>query len=175
MGIIYGVRMIERQTGIYVTADGGFLGPAYWHTEAENHVVGPQLGLMLLRSAGRWSLRFQATAMAGFNYGDVQQNGSIGQRLIPGALNRPLFGRPTLFRHVDPHDEISPSGELRAEATYRVTDRVSFAVTWSGIAIGNALLSENRIGDSMPDLGLVDPGEQQILVHNLFCGVTVVL
>jgi hypothetical protein len=175
LGIIYGVRMIERQTGIYVTADGGLLGSAYWHTEAENHVLGPQLGLMLLRSAGRWSLRFQATAMAGFNYGDVQQNGSIGQRLIPGALNRALFGRPTSFRNVHPHDEISPSGELRAEATYRVTDRISFALTWSGIAIGNALLSENRIGDSMPDLGLIDPGEQQILVHNLFCGVTVVL
>jgi len=123
-GIIYGVRMIERQTGIYATADGGILGSAYWHTEAENHVVGPQLGLMLLRSAGPSSLRLQATAMAGFNYGDVEQHGSVGsQRLIPGALNRPLFARPTSFRHVDPHDEISPSGELRAEATYRVTDR----------------------------------------------------
>jgi hypothetical protein len=176
VGIIYGVRMIERQTGIYVTADGGIIGSAYWHTEAENHVVGPQLGVMLLRNAGPWSIRFQATAMAGFNYGDVEQHGSVGsQRQIPGALNFPLFARPTSFRHVDPHDEISPSGELRAEATYRVTDRVSFALTWSGIAIGNALLSEQRLGYSFPDLGLVDPGEQQIFVHNLFCGVSVVL
>ncbi len=176
IGIIYGVRIIERQTGIYVTADGGLPGSAYWHTEAENHVLGPQLGLMLLRSAGRWSTRFQATAMAGFNYGDVHQRGSVGlQRTIPGAINQPLFLRPTSFRHVDPHGEISPSGEIRAEATYQATDRVSFALTWSGIAIGNALLSEHRIGDSFPDLGLVDPGEQHIFVHNLFCGVNVAL
>jgi putative beta barrel porin BBP7 len=174
-GIIYGLRMIERQNSIYVTATGGIIGASYWHTEAENHVIGPQLGFVLLRNRGPWSIRLQATATAGFNYGDVQQNGSIGQRLIPGALNQSLFGRPTTFRHVDAHDEVSPSGELRFEASYRLTQNVSFAVTWSGIAIHNALLVEDRIRDFQPDAGLADPGNQQIFVHNLFCGVNVVL
>jgi hypothetical protein len=175
LGIIYGLRMIERQDGIYLAARS-FLGPSYWNTEAENHVAGPQLGLVWIRSAGPWSIWLQATAMTGFNYGEVQQVGSLGeQRLIPGALNRPSFARPTAFRHVDPHDEISPSGEIRTEVTYRLTNNFSFAVTWSGIAIGNALLSEDRIQTSFPDMGLVDPGQQQIFVHNLFCGVNVVL
>ncbi|HEX2477318.1 MAG TPA: BBP7 family outer membrane beta-barrel protein [Lacipirellulaceae bacterium] len=175
VGIIYGMRVIERQNGIYISADGGIIGPSYWHTEAENHVFGPQLGLVLLRNRGPWSIRLQATAMAGFNYGDVEQHGSMGQRQIPGALNQPIFARPAAFHHVDPHDEISPSGELRMETTYRLTHNVSFAITWSGIAIRNALLVEDRIRDFQPDAGLADPGEQQIFVHNLFCGVTVVL
>jgi hypothetical protein len=87
----------------------------------------------------------------------------------------PIFVHPAFFRHVDPHDEVSPSGELRMEATYRLTPNISFALTWSGIAIRNALLAENRIRDFQPDAGRADPGEQQIFVHNLFCGVNVVL
>jgi hypothetical protein len=175
-GIIYGVRVIERQNGIYITADGGNIRSAYWRTEAVNHIFGPQLGLIHVRSGGRWSIRLQATAMPGFNYGNVHQDGSVGfERAILGALNQPMFGRGTSFRRVDPHDEISPSGEVRVEAIYRVTNRVTFAMNWSGIAIGNALLSEHRIGDSFPDLGLIDPGEQHIFVHNLFCGMTFVL
>jgi hypothetical protein len=174
VGIVYGMRMIEREYGFYVSAKGSILHDAYWDTEAENHIMGPQLGLIALRNSGPWSVRLQATAMAGLNYGDVQQSGRIGEGRVPGGVNQLLYARPVEFNHLDPHNEISPSGELRAEAYLRLTNSVTLALTWSGIAINNALLTEDRIRYRLPDLGLVDPGEQQIFASNLFCGVSMV-
>jgi hypothetical protein len=175
IGLIYGLRAIERQDGHYFWASGGLLNSAQWQTVAENHIIGPQLGVVMQGSAGPLSVRFQATALAGFNYGDVHQSGELGrQRQIPGAINQLLFGRPTVFNHVASHDEFSPSGELLGEATFRLTDSAAIVFTWSGIAIGNVLLSENRTRSSLPDMGLIDPGIQSIFVHSLFCGVHIV-
>ncbi len=174
IGLIYGLRAIERQDGQYFLATGGILDRSQWQTEVENHIIGPQLGVVMLGSAGPLSIRIQATAMAGFNYGDVRQSGAIGHERISGALNRPLYARPVAFNHITNHDEFSPSGELRGEATYRLSQSASLVFTWSGTAIRNALLSENRTRWQLPDMGLIDPGDQHIFVHNLFCGINVV-
>jgi hypothetical protein len=175
VGIIYGIRAIQRQKSESVFLEGSVLHTFYWETEAKNDIMGPQLGVVLARSVGRLSMRLQATAMAGFNFGIVQQKGALGEGLVPGALNQPLYARPAQFRHVDPHDEISPSGELRVEARYRLSEMVTFAISWSGVAIGNALVTDDRTLYQIPELGLVDPGEQTILVHNLFCGLEMML
>src|SRR5262245_52019048 len=113
--------------------------------------------------------------MAGFNFGDVNQQGTMGREIVPGALTRPLYTRATQFRHVHRHAAFSPSGELRAEALYHVLDNVTFSVAWSGLAIGNALFAGSRVNYEMPDFGLIDPGEQSIVVHNFYVGVEFIL
>jgi hypothetical protein len=175
VGIVYGIRAIQRQKSETVYIDGSILRNLHWQTDAENQILGPELGMILARSVGRLSTQLQATVMAGFNFGEVNQQGVMGDGLVPGALNRPPYVSTVIFGHNDPHDEISPSGELRAEARYQLRDNVTLALRWSGIAIGNALLTEDRTFYRLPDMGLVDPGEQTIFFHHLFCGVEVVL
>jgi hypothetical protein len=174
IGIIYGLRTIDRQDSYSVSAVGGIIETFYLDTVAENHIIGPQVGLVWLKTRGRWSARLQGMASMGFNYGDVQQDGQIGPELIPGALNRPLFARPTEFAHKDPHNEFSPNGELRAEAIYRITNRITFAVDWSGVVIDNALESQERVRLALPDMGLIDRANQRTFVHNFFCGIEMV-
>jgi hypothetical protein len=175
IGIIYGIRAIQRQDGAYISMLGSVLHDVYVNTDAENNVLGPQVGMIFARRVGNFSARLQATILAGFNFGDVTQRGTMGTGLVPGALNQPLYARSNSFRHEARHDEFSPSGELRAEARYRLRKNATLSLAWSGIAIGNALLAEERIIYSLPDFGLADPGEQSILVQNLYCGVEFVL
>jgi hypothetical protein len=173
VGLVYGFRMIERQDGLTFLGLGGILGRAYVNTSAENHIIGPQLGLVWIKSVGRWTGRLHGLASLGFNYGDVSQYSEIGDAPIPGAINRPLFAQPHRSSHSDAHDEFSPNAEIRAEINYRLTNSVTLAANWSGIAIDNALETDGRIRYFLPDMGLVDPGNQQFLVHNFFCGIEV--
>ena len=174
VGIIYGVRMIERQDTRSLHAEGGILGSMYFNTEAENHIIGPQIGIVTIKSRGRWTARLQGTASIGFNYGGVTQNGVTGAELIPGATNRLLYAQPTSFSNWDKHNNFSPNAELRAEVNYRMTKEITFAVSWSGVAIENALETEERTVFFLPNMGLSDPGNQRLIVQNFFCGVELV-
>lgn len=174
LGMIYGLRMIERDDWQSLNATGGILGSMHSATVADNHIMGPTLGMIWIKTRGRWTARLQGLLSVGFNSGEVDQNNLVGSELIPGATNRLLYGQRTASTHHDSFDEFSPSGELRAEANYRITDALTFAISWSGVAIDNALEAENRTVYYLPDFGLADPGNQRLLVHNFFCGIELV-
>jgi hypothetical protein len=171
IGLIYGVRMFEREDSQAMYASGGILGTVTSETVADNHIMGPAAGLVWIKTRGRWTARLQGLVSVGFNAGSVEQTNQVGAELVPGATNRLLYAQPTESAHHDSFDEFSPSGELRAEANYRITENVTFAINWSGVAIENALEAENRRRDYLPDFGLNDPGNQRLLVHNFFCGI----
>ena len=59
--------------------------------------------------------------MFGYNIADWDQIGLMGEDLIPGALNRPLYARPTAFSHGLREQEFAPVGELRVHASYHFT------------------------------------------------------
>ena len=94
---------------------GSVLQDVSVQTEADNEILGPQVGVVLARRIGRLTTRVQATALAGFNFGDVSQYGIMGQSDVPGGLNQGLYTRTNKFRHEDRFDEFSPAGELRTE------------------------------------------------------------
>jgi hypothetical protein len=37
--------------------------------------------------------------------------------------------------------------------------------------IDNILLSDNRVAYVLPDMGFRDPGDQKLLIQNLYCGI----
>jgi hypothetical protein len=173
VGLIYGVRMIEREDFESLRGTGGIFGSVRSETVAANHVMGPAVGLVWIRTRGRWSARLQGLVSVGFNSGSVEQNNLLGDSLVPGAINRPLYAQPIASAHHDSFDEFSPSGELSAGASYRISQSITFAVNWSGITIENALEATNRRRDFLPDFGLVDPGNQNLFVNNFFCGIEI--
>lgn len=174
IGILYGLRAIEREDFLKFYGTGGILGTVKSDTIADNHVMGPAIGLVWIKSYGPWTARMKGLVSVGFNSGEIDQDNSIGQEFVPGALNRPRFAQPSTSSNRYSHDELSPNGELRAEANLRITEHVTFAINWSGIAVDNALQAEDRVRYYLPDMGIVDPGNQRLLVHHFFCGIEMV-
>lgn len=174
IGMLYGVRIIEREDFRSMYATGSILGTTTSETVADNHVMGPAIGLVWIKSHGPWTARLQGLVSMGFNSGEVEQYNTVGAEQVPGATNRLLYSQPTESSHRDSHDEFSPNGELRAEANLRITETLTFAINWSGIAVDNALMTDSRTRFYLPDMGLVDPGNQQLPVHNFFCGIEMV-
>ena len=98
--------------------------------------------------------------MFGYNVADWDQIGLMGEGLIPGALNQPLYARPTAFSHGLREQEFSPVAEMRVQASYHVTKGVRAEVRLHGLvrrqhppggAVGALLL---------PDMGYVDTGSK---------------
>jgi Putative beta barrel porin-7 (BBP7) len=173
IGLLYGLRAIERWDRQSFYASGGIVGTTQSSTVADNHVMGPAAGVIWIKTRGRWTARLQGLVSVGFNSGSVEQSNFVGEELFPGATNRLLYAQPTASAHHDSFDEFSPSGELRAEVNYRITENITFAINWSGVSVENALESQDRTRYYLPNFGLVDPGNQRLLVHNFFCGIEV--
>jgi len=174
IGFLYGLRIIDRQEYSWTGMDGGILGQTRTELFADNNILGPAAGLVWVKSRGPFTFRLQGLASIGYNSGNLEQSNVIGAELVPGAVNRLLYAQPTHSYHEDSHDEFSPNGELRADLNLRITHSITFAMNWSGVAIDNALETENRTRLYLPDFGLQDPGNQRLIVHNFFCGFEVI-
>ena len=82
-----GARYLEFNDNFNVSTGGGtatatsvpsFLAGSYWDTAAENHVVGPQLGLRWFKKQGRWTFSTEGRFMAGINYQNISQQVNFG-------------------------------------------------------------------------------------------------
>jgi hypothetical protein len=174
IGLIYGARAIRRYDEIDIRGVGGILDESYWNTSTDNQVFGPQAGLVWAHNRGPWSMQVQGTVMAAVDSGDIDQYGGIGRGLIPGALNRPAFAQPTYFSHHVDHNTLSPSGELRAQASVQITSSISAKAAWARAIVLNTVTSNDRIDYQLPDLGIADTGNQNFYFGTMFCGVEMV-
>ena len=171
IGIVYGLRSFNNRDTFGFDGSGGILGHASVSTLAENDIVASQVGIAWAKILGRWWWRVQATVLAGYNDGRVDQAAIIGEELQPGAINRLLIAQPTYSQHFESHHVFSPGSELRAEAYYHFTNAISLNLAWSGLFFDNVLLAENRTQYSLPDMGLRDPGDQHLLIQEVYCGI----
>jgi hypothetical protein len=169
-GIIYGLRALDELDQLTIFADGAVLGRASWATRAKNRILGPQAGFIWLSSRGPWALRLHGTALAGLNSGRVDQVGEIGEDIVASRLNHPLYFRPTQFLHSESNGRFSPSAELVAQISARLTENSAIRVGWTGVVIDNALIAWDRVLLRLPEMGLRDPGNQSIVVHDVYCG-----
>ncbi|NQU25094.1 MAG: BBP7 family outer membrane beta-barrel protein [Candidatus Nealsonbacteria bacterium] len=189
-----GVRYLEFDEIFSVFADGDVLNVAgitstmadsNWDTEAENHIVGPQLGLRWFQKRSRWTLSSEGRFMAGFNSQNLHQTGLIGSELSPPPSNaiaapelfQPLVLGPTHFRHSAHITEWTPVVELRAELKYQVTRSLSFKVGWTGIWMDNiarasSLVNYELNGESANGLmGLLrQNNSDDVFTHGLTVG-----
>ncbi len=154
-----------------------FLGGSYWNTEAQNHVVGPQVGLRWFKKQGRWMFNAEGRFLAGINYQNIQQQVSIGPNLNPGQTAdgtytpfQPLLLAPTSATHVEYAREFTPTVELRVEGRYQITRAISFHAGWTGTWMDGIARASSVVVYDVPAMG-IDPTDNR---ENVFMnGVTI--
>jgi hypothetical protein len=171
IGLNYGYYEFGMFDRFRFDADGGILGRTISDTRTNNWVTGPQAGLVAYKSFGPLRFYGHALGVLGLNDGDLQQNNSIGNELVPGAVNRLLYAQPTHVENRGAVDDISPTGVFWAEAGLQVTERTSVRFAWSGVYVNNILLAEDRVRYYLPSMGFRTTGEQDFLQQFFYCGV----
>ena len=71
-------------TGSMQIAPRSVLSDTYWVTEAQNRVVGPQIGFRWFKIFNRWTLSCEGRFLAGYNAQTVRQRGRVGTELANG-------------------------------------------------------------------------------------------
>lgn len=151
------------------------LADSLWDTEAENHIVGPQVGVRLFKKRGRWMISSEGRFLAGFNSQNLRQRGTLGTELDPpGALFQPRLMNTTSFNHAEHLREWSPAVELRAEIRYQLTRAISFRAGWTGLYVDGIARASNIINYEVPDMGLLPRhNRQSLFMHGWAIGVDV--
>lgn len=172
-------------------AAGNILADSNWSTNAENHIIGPQLGVHYAVKSGRWSLTSDGKFFAGFNRQNIDQHGTLGSHLAdpwPGSLEPtvpvpvtvpfiPLTMQPTTFTHGANIDEWSPGIELRVDLKYQVTRAVSLKFGWSAMWLDGIARSSNMIDYSLSNTSIMGinamNNRQDVLIQGAVFGVEV--
>lgn len=167
----WGVRYFRLYDEFDVNGLGSILGDSFWDTSFTNNIVGPQVAFQWVNERQRWRIQTDARFMAGYNRANWNQVGLMGQNLIPGALNSLLYGRPTALDNGLSVNEFSPVGELRVQASYHVTSAFALNIGYTGAAIANIKRAAPSVHYSLPDMGYLDSGTQNLLINGVDFGV----
>jgi len=147
----FGVRYLEFDEQYDVRANGdppdnrnvnSMLADTIFTNYAANRLFGPQLGLRWFKTNDRWELSLLGKFMAAWNAQSVQLNGVVASDLNLGAATFPRsIMMPLALTTMDVNDVahmsvFSPVVELRIEAKYMLTNKVSFKAGWNGMYIG---------------------------------------
>jgi hypothetical protein len=94
----------------------------------------------------------------------------MGEELIPGALNRPLYARPTAFSNGLREQEFSPVGELRVQASYHIWKGAALKFGYTGAYLGNIRRAAPSVRYRLPDMGYIDTGGEEFLINGFDLG-----
>ncbi len=196
------VTAVTGNTRPAATNVPSFLAGSYWDTTAENHIVGPQIGLRWFKKQGRWSFSTEGRFMAGLNCQNLSQTVDFGPSLNPGPRtvvtivnpNPPIQYQynyvyqpfqPVTLSHVtatylDYERVFSPMLELRLEAKYQITRSIEFKAGWTGWWVDNIARANNiidyKVGTANGEepLGIDTSGNRQgLFVNGVTIGFTV--
>jgi hypothetical protein len=195
-----GARYLEINDyfGIHAGDDPGnlvvpsFLADSSWYTSADNHVVGPQVGLRWFKKQGRWTFSTEGRFMAGLNCQNVHQTVSLGPNLTPGGIegnmsdsgNESHSGSATgsgIYKPVamapqsaanDAYARVfTPLIELRVEGRYQITRSLSFHAGWTGFWMDNIARANALIDYSLPAMGInMADNKQNLFMNGLTIG-----
>jgi hypothetical protein len=168
----YGARYLRLQDDFFVNAFGGVLGNSFWNTTIFNHMVGPQIGLKLLHQRHRVMLDWNGRVLLGYNIQDFEQTASLGQSLVPGQYNRPLWFPATYSVHGKQENEFSPVAEMRVQASYQLTSAVALRLGYNLIFVDNISRSSAQVRYELPRMGFREEqvGRQEILINGVNFG-----
>lgn len=182
LSIGYGVRFMRLKDEFEIDALSDLLNLFYVNTQTENQIVGPQVRLQYTAQRGRWNFGLDTRVMLGYNVTDLDQwgyygieddqTGDIGLR--PGAQNDLLSLQPTTYAYGRQHNEFSPVAELRADLEYAMTQSISLQVGYTATYIGNLSRGASVTQYSLPNMGFLEAGQQEILMNGVNAGVNVV-
>jgi hypothetical protein len=195
-----GARYFEFNESFRVStaADDGthtipsFLGGSFWSSQADNHVVGPQIGLRWFKKQGRWTFSTEGRFMAGYNSQNIRQQVDMGPGLNPGqtVVSRvnatppptllydyvyppfqPKVMSHTTATHVTYAHEWSPAVELRLEGRYEITRTLSFHAGWTGMWMDGIARASSVIDYTVPSMGVdLSDNRQNLLLNGLTLG-----
>jgi len=169
----------------------GTLANSNWYQDAQNHIVGPQIGARWFKYYGRWMLSSEGRFFAGFNRQNLYQTGEVGSELNPngGLLNPPalpghvpeahvpLALEATQFTHEAIENEWSPGVELRLDLEWQWTRYVSLGAGWSGMWMDGIARASNLInyefGTSDMMGILTENNRQSVFMHGVNFRLTV--
>ena len=189
--LFLGARYFEFNEHFWVRtgADPGgtipsFLAGSYWDTDAENHIVGPQIGLRWFKKQGRWMISTEGRFLAGLNRQNFHQQVSMGPNLNPGAVPtddgpyytpfQPKVMGPTAATHSAVANEWSPAIEFRVEGRYQITRSISFHAGWSGMWVNGVARATGVIDYTVPALGLdLANNREDVFLNGLTIGFDV--
>jgi hypothetical protein len=158
-----------------------FLGGSYWDTEAENHIVGPQVGLRWFKKQGRWTFSTEGRFMAGLNCQNLAQQVDMGPNLRPGVNANGTYTpfQPTVMSHTTSTHivyarEFSPLLELRLEGKYQITRAIEFNAGWTGWWVDGIARASSVVDYTVPSMGIDLSGNREgVFVNGLTIGFTV--
>jgi hypothetical protein len=190
-----GARYLEFNDGFrFLAGDAtttptfpSFLADSTWQVAAENHIIGPQVGLRWFKKQGRWTLNTEGRFMAGFNLQNIHEVINLGPNLNPGNLTvtsepshvaylHPTVMGPTQATYDAFASEFSPALELRLDARYQITRYLNFHVGWTGfwtnsIARGDALVDYTVDGGTGKMMGIdMTNNRENLFINGLTLG-----
>ena len=198
--MLLGARYFEFNENFLVTtaADDGthtipsFLGGSFWNTEADNHIVGPQVGLRWFKKQGRWTFSTEGRFFAGLNNQNFRQTVNMGPNLNPGPTNtlvvnanpppiniiqstytpyQPQVMAPSTSTHVVYDREFSPALELRLEGRYEITRSLTFHAGWTGMWMDGIARASSVINYTVPAMGIdLSDNRQNLFLNGLTLG-----
>lgn len=169
-----GARFLRIYDQFRVDAEGSILHGAFWDTSFTNQVVGPQVGLTWENQRQRWRLSADSRFLFGYNIADWDQLGLTGFGLVPGALNQPLYARPTAFSHGLREEQFSPVAELRVQASYHIWKAAALKFGYTGSYIGNIRRAAPSVHYRLPDMGYVRTDGEDLLINGFDLGVELI-
>ena len=168
--------------GTVHTGSYSFLENSQWETDAENHIVGPQIGLRWFKKRGRCTLSAEGRFMAGLNRQNFHQHAVIGPNLTSPGTD--TLGRYTPFEpktltstsstHSVYADEWSPGIELRVQAGFQITRSIAVQAGWSGMWFDGIARATSVVEYTVPAMGInLADNREDVFLNGLTLGFTV--
>ncbi len=82
-----------------------------------------------------------------------------------------MFGRPTAFSHGVQERDFTPVAELRLQAAYQLTTSLALKAGYTGTFAGNIRRAAPSVLYSLPDMGFVDTGGEDLLINGFDLGI----
>ena len=182
----YGVRFLRLRDEFRFDGTSDLLGTMNFSTGTENQIVGPQVRLKWSTQRSRWNLAVDGRCQLGYNIVDLDHAGSYGlddtgpfgnlinQGLVPGGIDRLIGAQPNTYSYGRQDNEFSPVVELRADLSYQLTGAIAARLGYTALFIDNISRASQVTNYSFPDLGLLEGGNQEILLNGANFGFDVV-
>lgn len=170
-----GVRFLSLRDTFYFEGKGDVLGRTYADTRAYNQIVGPQVRAMWSRQLPhRFFMNLDGRFMFGYNIQNQKQTGAIGEDLVPGGLNRPAGAQPNAFATSLSKNSFSPTAEFRAEGGYQLTSAIALKLGYNATYIDHITRASQTVRWRLPDMGLLEGGNQGIFINGVNFGLELI-
>ena len=140
-------------------------------TSMDNVSFGPQFGLRWGSSNRNWDFAAEGFFLLGYNRIDGSQTGQFGELRIPGALNTAARGQPTRFSNQQDGEDFSPIGEVRASASYQLTETLAVRLGYSAFYVSNLQYAEDAVDWSLPNMGITIDPDQDWFTATLYANI----